>query len=312
MSNPHDSLYERRASADGFWLLDHSHPRPSDIERDEGDPEYLHVEGRGNCFDCSAAPASTITKMKQDGQYDKEDPWGAMTREEIAEGSSRGGYLPSLEEIGQGVTNAQAKQHAQEEVLESPPPSPVMSGARPRSAASSEAEYDMGPSKGKGRSGEPVRQPSYAATVESDGSDVEAGLPRASKKSAHLPEPDEGEAGEPAEATDDETEEEDDEEQYQDHLSRDAAARNDIPQWGQDTTYAHGNGEGAEDLGHKSNVGSGARSDIEGKDEDGGMALASPEELKAAGVSPILGWTKAQLQSFIRRKDGAGQLAMGK
>ncbi|KAL8930488.1 MAG: hypothetical protein Q9208_000672 [Pyrenodesmia sp. 3 TL-2023] len=287
----------------------HSHPRPCEIERDEGDPEYLHVEGRGNCFDCSAAPASIITKMKQDGQYDKEDPWGAMTREDVAEGSSRGGDLPSLEEIGQGVTNAQAKQHAQQ-VVRGSPPSPFMSGALPRSAASSEPQYDTGPSKGKGRSGEPIRQPSNAATVESDGSDVETGLPHTSKKPAHLPEPEEGEAGESDEATDDEFEEEDDEEQDQDRLSEDAVARSDIPQWGQNTTHDHGNEEGRGDLGHQSNTDSNAGSGIESKVEDEGQALASSEELKAAGLPPTHELTKTQLQSFMKRRDREGQLAM--
>lgn len=296
-----------RVCADSSRLLDHSHPRPSDIERDEGDPEYLHVEGRGNCFDCSAAPTSTIRKMKQDGQYDTEDPWGAMTRLEIAEGSSRDAYLPSLEEIGQGIMHAQAK-HAQEEALESPPPSPVMSGARPGSAASSEPEYDMGPTKGKGRSDVRIRQPSDAATVKSDGSDLDGDLPHALERPAHISEPHEGGAGEPVEGTDDDLEEEDDSRRV------DRSKKGDIPQWGHDTMLAHGDGEGKDQSGHKSGIGSDSGSDIEDEDadedDDGGQALASPEELKAAGLPPALKWTKMQLQSYLRRKDGEGQLAM--
>ncbi|KAL8907050.1 MAG: hypothetical protein Q9207_001662 [Kuettlingeria erythrocarpa] len=291
----------------------HSHPRPSDIERDEGDPEYMHVEGRGNCFDCSAAPTSTIVKMKQDGQYNTEDPWGAMTRVEIAEGSSRGAYLPSLEEIGQGIMHAQAK-HAQEEALESPPPSPVRSGARPGSAASSEPQYDMGPTKGKGRSGVPIRQPSDAATVKSDGSDLDDDLSHSLGRPAHVPQPDEGGAAEPGEGTDDDLEEESDNHRV------DRSKKGDIPHWGHETMHDHGNRKGKHQPGHSFGISHDAGSDIEDEDEDEeeeedededeGQALASPEELQAARLPPALKWTKVQLQSYLRRKDGEGQLAM--
>ncbi|KAL8950444.1 MAG: hypothetical protein Q9222_003512 [Ikaeria aurantiellina] len=151
----------------------HSHPRSSDIERDEADPEYLHVEGRGNCFECSAAAPSTIALMKERGNYQKEDPWGAMSRVEVAEGSSRQTALPSLEEIGQGLTHAETTAQNKERIYRSLSPSPDRSHTE---SDSDDSEDHTGLAKGKGRSGEPLVQPPHQITAESDESEDEAAM----------------------------------------------------------------------------------------------------------------------------------------
>ncbi|KAL8707523.1 MAG: hypothetical protein Q9220_007465 [cf. Caloplaca sp. 1 TL-2023] len=157
----------------------HSHPRPSDIERDEGDPEYLHVTGRGNCFDCSAAAPLTIALMKERGDYQKEDAWGALSRVETGEGSSGQAALPSLEEIGQGLTHAETTARNKERAYRSPSPSP---DRRPAESDSDDSEDHTGLAKGKGRAGEPLVQAAMhhpsstklghrATTVEEDDQD---------------------------------------------------------------------------------------------------------------------------------------------
>ncbi|KAL9597373.1 MAG: hypothetical protein Q9219_005182 [cf. Caloplaca sp. 3 TL-2023] len=151
----------------------HSHPRPSDIERDESDPEYLHVEGLGNCFDCSAAAPSTIAKMKENGDYKKEDPWGALSRLEVGEGSSRVMNLPSLEEIGQGVTHDQIKEQVEKRAAVSPPSSPDRASDR---SVSPELGYDTGPTKGKAVPGKAVHPLAQVTTVEDDESGDEDGV----------------------------------------------------------------------------------------------------------------------------------------
>ncbi|KAI4129095.1 MAG: hypothetical protein LQ338_002393 [Usnochroma carphineum] len=307
----------------------HSHPRPSDIDRDEGDPEYLHVEGIGNCFDCSAAPASTIAKMKQNGDYDKEDPWGAMSRPEIAEGSSRGANLPSLEEIARGVTHAQANQHAQEDALASPPLSPEMSG-RPRSAGSLDSDYDVGPAKGKGRLGEPIRRPAAAAIVESGVSDAEDAQDHASKQPVRLSKTTQGNEWEHEDGTaDDDDEDEkaghglsrsrklpgrspslsDREEKDQGEFSEDEGAHGKVPRWGHSMHHAHIDEEEEEGSLYSD---SDEESDTESEDEDGHEdgQYASPEELKAAGLPPTAKMTKVQVQSIMKRKAQEGQKAM--
>ena len=164
-------------------LSDHSHPRPSDIERDQSDPEYLHVEGLGNCFDCSAAPASTIAKMKQNGDYEKEDPWGAMSRAEVGEGSSRAVALPSLEEIGQGVTQEQVKEHNGRDTSVSLPPSPERDDSRSQPAPSWGTDYDFSPIKGKGRAGMPMHPLAQSVSAENIESDEEDELHHKNTKS---------------------------------------------------------------------------------------------------------------------------------
>lgn len=289
-----------RFTADQTSPSDYSHPRPSDIERDEGDPEYLPVEGLGNCFDCSAAPASVIQQMKQNGDFDKEDPWGAMSRTEVAEGSSRGADLPSLEEIAYGMKHSDSDQHA----AVSPPSSPEMTGGRPRSAGSLESDDDLGPAKGKGRLGEPIRQPAHAAMVDSDESDTEETPHNKSKKSGHLvmhqaEEETDSEAG-TADEEDDEEDKvshrlhqskerpphapsvSDDDEDDEKHFSGNEEAHGKAPRWGQGTAHHTDSDE-------EFDPGSDGLSDAEsdGEDEHGQNDKHSNKG-KAAGAPTII------------------------
>ncbi|KAI4173324.1 MAG: hypothetical protein LQ343_003035 [Gyalolechia ehrenbergii] len=301
----------------------HSHSRPSDIERDEGDPEYLHVEGLGNCFDCSAASPSIIAEMKQNGDYEKEDPWGAMSRPEVGEGSSRGVTLPSLEEIGQGVTHDQVKQQARERASDSPPSSPERADDRSKPAASSEPDYDTSLAKGKGRPGRPIHPLSHITTVEDAESDGEDRHPRSSKKSAEPSEfgeeaDDNSEFDEESEAEEEETgrhglheskklpgrqpsmsgNEADD----QGHFSDDKRAHSKESRRGRARHRDHDDegGDQFDDLYDASNASS------EAEDDD----LATPEELKAAGLPGNSEMTKSEVQRHLHRKLVAGKLAM--
>ncbi|KAL8911440.1 MAG: hypothetical protein Q9171_003373 [Xanthocarpia ochracea] len=146
-----------------------SHSRPSDLERSEADPEYLIVSGQGECFDCSKAPAWQIEKMKQNGDYKKEDPWDALSRTGVAEGSSSDSGVVPLEEIA-GVyhSHANSQQQTQDELPDAPSPSSDRSRRR---AMSEHSDDDTGAAKGKGRIGESLAQRPVEATAESDGFD---------------------------------------------------------------------------------------------------------------------------------------------
>ncbi|KAL8721722.1 MAG: hypothetical protein Q9225_001672 [Loekoesia sp. 1 TL-2023] len=299
----------------------HSHPRPSDIERDEGDPEYLHVEGIGNCFDCSAAPPSTIAKMKQNGDYEKEDPWGAMSRTEVAEGSSRGANLPSLEEIGQGVTHDQVKEQVHESASVSPPSSPERAGDRSKSAAPSYFEYDTGPVKGKGHPGRPIRPLAHVTTVEDAESDDEDRFYHSSKKSAKLSDSGEEVSDEEEDDNDDEAHHHqlhkskklpghppslsEDEADDQGHFSGDEGAHGKGYHRGRAMHRDHSDEESDhfDDMDDASDV-SDAGSDEEGDD------LAKPKELKAAGLAEDAEMTKVELQRHMRRKVEEGRIAL--
>ncbi|KAL8848537.1 MAG: hypothetical protein Q9221_006426 [Calogaya cf. arnoldii] len=136
-----------------------SHSRPSDIERDDDDGyEYLTAPGIGQCYDCSKAPDWKIAEMKQNGEYAKEDPWGALSRVEVAAGSSKDSTLQSLEKIaGHGSYSKQYQ--AEDGFLTAPSPS------------AEDSDDDTGASKGKGRAGEPLAPHIVEAAAESDESD---------------------------------------------------------------------------------------------------------------------------------------------
>ncbi|KAL8699194.1 MAG: hypothetical protein Q9201_006143 [Fulgogasparrea decipioides] len=329
-------LETKKILADGFLPADHSHPRPSDIERDESDPEYIPVEGRGNCFDCSAAPQSEIDKMKRNGDYEKEDPWGAMSRVEVGTGSSRDAALPSLEEIGQGLTHAEAIQQTQNFAPESPPSSPERGGAAGKLDKhpnyESEDESDTVPGKGKGRLGEAVREHPSAATVDSDASDDEHAAHPTSKKAARRPDSDEDE--EEDESEEEEEEEEEDEGDRTAHRGRQPRrAHGDsdeedeghakIPNWSAtqpSDKRAHRKGSEDEhdedDDASEEEDESDGHSDVDGEDrehkekEAGDVEFASPEDLKAAGFPPNTKMPKRQLQAILARKKREGDVAM--
>ncbi|KAL8943434.1 MAG: hypothetical protein Q9216_001072 [Gyalolechia sp. 2 TL-2023] len=281
----------------------HSHPRPSDIERDEGDPEYLHVEGLGNCFDCSAASPSIIAKMKQDGNYEKEDPWDAMSTAEVGEGSSRGAALPSLEEIGQGVTHDQVKEQGRKSVSVSPPSSPERTEDRANPAASSEPGNDSNPAKGKGVPGRPPHPLSDMAKAEDVESDTDSEYESSDENDDNL------ELDEESEVDEEETDlhglnkskklpghrprmsGDEDEEDDQGQFSDDDGANSKEPQRGRTR--------------HRE-LGEGVEKPVEAKDDE----LATPEELKEAGLPGGSKMLKSQVQRVIHRKLEAGKLAM--
>ncbi|KAL8738741.1 MAG: hypothetical protein Q9181_000496 [Wetmoreana brouardii] len=307
------------------------HPRPSDIERDKSDPEYIPVEGRGNCFDCSAAPQSEIDKMKRNGDYEKEDPWGAMSRVEVGTGSSRDAALPSLEEIGQGLTHAEAKQQAQGFVPESPSSSPERVAAGGKSAKhpnhGSEEESDTVPGKGKGRLGEPVREHPPTATVDSNASDDEHAPHPTSKEVGRRPDSDEGEEEEESEEEEDE-DEEDDRVAQRGRQPRRAHGDSDeedeghakIPNWS--ATQPSDNKKGSDDERDEDDDASeeedesDGHSDVDDEDgehkekKDGDVEFASPDDLKAAGFPPNTKMPKGQLQAILARKKRERDVAM--
>ncbi|KAL9029940.1 MAG: hypothetical protein Q9196_001888 [Gyalolechia fulgens] len=322
-----------RCLIDNALRLDHSHPRPSDIERDEGDPEYLHVEGLGNCFDCSAAAPSVIAKMKRNGDYEKEDPWGAMSRPEVGEGSSHGVSLPSLEEISQGVTHDQVKEQGRRSASGSAPSSPAIADDRPKTAACSEPEYDASLAKGKGLPDRPFRLLSHVNAAENVESGYEDRLRHSSKKSSEYSEP--GEKEDDHSEFDDESEVEQDEDETgrqglhkskkllgrrpsmggdedeaddQGHFSADDRAYSKESQRGRARHGDDGDEEGSrsdQDLYDTSDV-----SDAGSEAEDGD--LATPEELKAAGLPGNSKMTKSQVQRHLHRKLEAGMLQYNK
>ncbi|KAL8652775.1 MAG: hypothetical protein Q9210_002490 [Variospora velana] len=305
-------------------LTDHGHPRLSDIERDTDDAEFLYVEGIGNCFDCSAAPSSTIHKMKQSGDYNKEDPWGAMSRPEIAEDTSSGASLPLLEDIGRGVVRRQTKERTEVDV-QSAPCSPETSGGRAGTAAFSESEYEMDPSKGKGEDHPdlPIRHPSYTATMGPITSEVEGVSRRASRKSTHILETDEKE-GESEEFEDDYNKEEknaghqsrrsrkgpayaasasDEEDEDERHVSGNEEADGKVPRWGFNTR--NDNEEAQDDLDGDSTDSRQLQRETE--DEHHGKSkkrpeFVSPEELMAADLHPSLEMTRGLFGEILKSK----------
>ncbi|KAL8986164.1 MAG: hypothetical protein Q9205_000323 [Flavoplaca limonia] len=164
-----------------------SHPRPSDLERNDNDDEYLTISGIGQCYDCSTAPASKIADMKQSGDYENKDAWGALSRVEVAEGSSKDPSLQSLEEIaGHHPSYKRSDEHQQTE-----PDSPV--GRLPsadrdeQQGTTEDSDDDTGAAKGKGRAGEPLVHRGVEGEAESDDaeeSDEEGQAELAKKKAA--------------------------------------------------------------------------------------------------------------------------------
>ncbi|CAO1597324.1 hypothetical protein XANCAGTX0491_001138 [Xanthoria calcicola] len=162
-----------------------SHPRPSEIERNDGDEEYLTVDGIGQCYDCSTAPDWKIAEMKQSGTYKERDPWGALSRVEVAEGSSNDPSPQPLEEIaGHGGDAPHEKGQQAEDDFSDAPSSPPRWGRQ--LATPEDSDDDTGAAKGKGRAGEPLAARAVEAAAESDDSDDcgEEGQTDAAKRKA--------------------------------------------------------------------------------------------------------------------------------
>ncbi|KAL8780049.1 MAG: hypothetical protein Q9194_001134, partial [Teloschistes cf. exilis] len=289
------------------------HPRPSDIERDEDDPEYLPVEGWGNCFDCSQAPASVIAKMKQNGDYEKTDPWGAMSRPEVGMGSSKNAASASLEEIGRGVSHAQAKQYAEAESTTSP------------ATSEAEEEYDLSPSKGKGRAGEPVRQHPNAVTLTDDSSDDEGNAPLVREIAALL----RARSDEDTDSDEEEDkkrnykatcrghatqrthkEEEDDEEEESEEVEQEGEDRKTTRSGHRKQGDHVGLGGGAKAKGQANIPDCDDNDDDDDDDDEDKSGIASPEECKAVGIPHGQGFTKERVRMIAARRKQSAQLAM--
>ncbi|KAL9021429.1 MAG: hypothetical protein Q9185_001326 [Variospora sp. 1 TL-2023] len=302
-------------------LTDHSHPRPSDIERDTDEPEFLYVEGIGNCFDCSAAPSSTIHKMKQSGDYNKEDPWGAMSRPEIA---ASGTSLPLLEDIGRGVVRRQTKERTKVDV-QSAPCSPKTSGRRAGTAASSKSEYDVDLSKCKGKDDPdlPIRHRSCTTKMGTNASDVEDVSRRASRKPTYILETDEEER-ESEKFGDDYNKEEknaghqsrrsrkrpayaasasDEEDEDGRHISGGAEADGKVPHWGFNSR--NDRYEAQDDLDGDSADSRQLQRETEDerpRKSKKRREFVSPEELMAADLHPSLEMTRALFEEILKNK----------
>ena len=244
--------------------------------------------------------------MKQNGEYEKEDPWGAMTEEDPGTGSSHDAAPHSLEAIAQGMTTMESTQQAMGYARGSPPSSPEIGAV----GHDSDEEYDKGPTKGKGRLGEPVhvRHPAAAYDSGEDESEDEKG--------------------------DEEIEDEDEEEDSEDkgklirhgHRKPRAEEESDaeekkkakVPGWG--AQDGHGKtpaqGKTAQGKAHKEpSEFEDSDDDDDSGDEDGEktndeMEYASPGELKAAGMPISAKMTKEQVQKVLARKGQEGSAAM--
>ncbi|KAI4223781.1 MAG: hypothetical protein L6R36_005158 [Xanthoria steineri] len=160
-----------------------SHPRPSEIERNDGDEEYLTVDGIGQCYDCSTAPDWKIAEMKQSGTYKERDPWGALSRVEVAEGSSNDPTPQPLEVIAGHAGHAPHEKGQQaEDDFSDAASSPPRWGRQ--GATSGDSDDDTGAAKGKGRAGEPLAARAAEAAAESDDSDEEGQVDAAKRKEA--------------------------------------------------------------------------------------------------------------------------------
>ncbi|KAI4263774.1 MAG: hypothetical protein L6R42_001082 [Xanthoria sp. 1 TBL-2021] len=158
-----------------------SHSRPSDLERNDEDEEYLTVPGIGQCYDCSKAPNWKIAEMKQSGDYKKQDPWGALSRVEVAEGSSSDPTPQPLEAIAGHRSHAphEKEQQAEDEFSDAPSPLPDRYG---QLGMAEDSDDDTGAAKGKGRAGEPLAARAVEAAAESDDSGEEGQADPAKKK----------------------------------------------------------------------------------------------------------------------------------
>ncbi|KAL8675039.1 MAG: hypothetical protein Q9168_000522 [Polycauliona sp. 1 TL-2023] len=270
-----------------------SHPRPSDIERNEGDEEYLTASGIGQCYDCSTAEPSKITQMKQNGDYEKHDPWGALSRVEVGEGCSNHPDSRSLEEIAGHHSYSKEQPHAEDELSDAPPPSPDRDDG---------SDDDTGTAKGKGRAGEPVAARAVEAASDSDRADD-------SDNSDHADDSDEEVEPEPTKKKKHEKKDEEDEDKK---AHRKAASPPDWSSGPSSHPLAKQSRAKAEDD-------SDGDSDDEEEEEEGpkaskgkGKERANAEELKEAGVDATCDLNKEQAQAMKdyfekKKKEKGGQ-----
>lgn len=245
------------------------------------------------------AKPSVIARMKQNGDYQEKDPWGALSRAEIAEGSSNNPNIQTLEDIAFGGK-------ADKGFVVSRSPSPDRRGRR---SVSVESDDDTGLAKGKGRMGEPIIQRPHGAIDDSDASDEEGqDLPPSEKatrdRGKHEEEYDD----------DDDDDEEGEEGESEEESDAEAGKRGRIPNWstGGPASFtkprgdAHRSGAASQHTSSEDESGEESGDEVAVKDQE----LAGAEELKAAGMPPHLKISKAQAQSIIQRKQREAGLAM--
>lgn len=265
---------------------DLSHSRPSDIEREVQDPEYIPIDGFGQCYNCARATPRIIEKMKQNGDYDKDDPWGALTEGDNAEGASRSGHGHTLEEIAGGFTNAEKK------AAQRSPSADTISPERPRSRSSS-PEVDFGPSKGKGRPGQPVlarrgKDDSDSESEDEQDEDEEDRAVYSDESEDETPRP-RGRRPLPAQNSDSD-DESDDGSSTSSSPAPKRRARS-PPDWS-NTHGAHGLP---------------ARADKSETDHEQGQGFVDPEELASIGLNRGMKLTRAQFESVKARKQREAQ-----
>ncbi|KAL8818944.1 MAG: hypothetical protein Q9223_002533 [Gallowayella weberi] len=165
-----------------------SHPEPTDIEWESEEwSQYMPIVGRGQCFDCSRAPAGKIAAMKQNGEYEKQDPWGAMSRMDVGEGSSSNVRKRTLEQIAGG---AAAGQNEDQDFPASRSPSPEGRRQRSVSFVSDDdimSDDDTGHAKGKSRKGEAVEPQPLHDRDSSDEEEEEEEEDTDEEESARIP-----------------------------------------------------------------------------------------------------------------------------
>lgn len=141
------------------------------------------MDGIGQCYDCSTAPDWKIVEMKQSGAYKEWDPWGALLRVEIAEGSSNDPSPQPLEVIaGHGGHAPHEMGQQAEDDFSDAPSSPPRWGRQ--LATPEDSDDDTGAAKGKGRAGEPLAARAVKAGAESDDSEEEGQADAAKRKAA--------------------------------------------------------------------------------------------------------------------------------
>ena len=125
--------------------------------------------------------------MKQSGDYEKKDAWGALSRVEVAEGSSKDPCLQSLEEIAGHHPSYKRSDEDQQTEPDSPVGRLPSADRDEQQGAMEDSDDDTGAAKGKGRAGEPLVHRGVEGEAESDdaeGSDEEGQAELAKKKAA--------------------------------------------------------------------------------------------------------------------------------
>lgn len=236
------------------------------------------MPGIGQCYDCSKAPDWKIAEMKQSGDYKKQDPWSALSRVEVAEGSSSDPTPQPLEAIAGHRSHAphEKEQQAEDEFSDAPSPLPDRYG---QLGMAEDSDDDTGAAKGKGRAGEPLATRAVEAAAESDDSDAEGHAHAAKRKTAKEATKKKTKQSRKEAADDDDEEDEDEgtEEEGSEEEDEEDEKPAPIPDWSSASDTHPLAKRATSKTAHHTN------GDAEGDDDDNKEKERGPEALKAEG-----------------------------